>query len=374
MPTNPRPKYKRFYGGHRSAYAERGTSMTEPVWWPMHGKCIVSQSNRGGSGKTALLLALAFHLAIKRGWTNLTVDLDPQANATARSGLFIPDVSDDEAATSHRSIIGLLAANPEEAEKVFPYIRTVKYECVGMPLSIIPGCPSLGWFLDTLRMRPGLSLSEIEHRLARVLRLVEPCFDALFIDTPPGADSFITRTALHMADVALIPVDGYDALYGAHNLLEQIRQEQNMRAQTGRGPVQAYLMCPHLTKGRGETTEEDWYDLARRMFPEHFISAVIPHRSGHRFANDPGMAWYGLSKSGLNQDYLKMWDELLRKMADTASGKLPTLTAWMDEEGLTSRALRKMTERGYVSQGKTIHEMGSRSSPSTPPKKRGAKG
>lgn len=164
------------------------------------GKIIAVCNQKGGTGKTTTVVNVCAYLAIS-GKSVLSIDLDPQGNAT--SGLGIDKYS------IKKSIYNLVL---EEAA----------LQEIALPTAI-----------DNLKIAPAnldLTGAEVElvgmlgreHRLKKALITQQDNYDFILIDSPPSL-GLLTVNALCAADSVLIPVQcEYYALEGLTQLINTI--------------------------------------------------------------------------------------------------------------------------------------------------------
>jgi len=151
---------------------------------------------KGGVGKTTTAINLATVLAL-HGQRILVVDLDPQANCTTGFGL--PFDTGVSIATLFND--QLRHAEPRLAE-VIRAVPNLRHHA-GHPspvLDVIPAGIELQGTVEALRAS---SLGR-ELYLAQLLRLVQPRYDHIVIDTPPQL-GVLTTNALTAADSVIIP-------------------------------------------------------------------------------------------------------------------------------------------------------------------------
>lgn len=164
-------------------------------------KIIVVTLRKGGSGKTttAINLATALHNKKKRV---LLIDLDPQANATISVGI-------DPTSLFNKNINTLFTDINSNTKDI---ITTTSFG-----LSVLPSHPDLA---DT---EVGMKATQIGILKSIVEPLVKD-FDFIVIDTPP-AESFMTASALAIADEVVIPLQTHFlALVGLQEVIDEIEQ------------------------------------------------------------------------------------------------------------------------------------------------------
>jgi chromosome partitioning protein len=166
-------------------------------------KTLVCANQKGGVGKTTLVVHLA-HYAAESGLRVLVIDLDSQRNASGSlaayaNGLNSTQLFGDTALT--------VPALPE-----------------GQRISLIAGNPRL---VDVDRAPPGVINSFLAH-----LKRFEGLFDLCLIDTPP-APGLRTSSALIAADFAIAPTDldqySIDGITALLQTVEGIKQQYNSK-------------------------------------------------------------------------------------------------------------------------------------------------
>lgn len=152
-------------------------------------------NEKGGTGKTTLAVHLAYFLAVRRKRRTLLVDLDPQAQASKSLGVRTPSTS---TLLSHHLFQELV-----DLEK--------RAQATGrFGLSLVPA-------EKTMAFLPPPAQEEI---FARNIR--SSGFQETVLDTPPSP-SWMTRAALSLAQVVVIPVAlTYLAMDGSAELLRTI--------------------------------------------------------------------------------------------------------------------------------------------------------
>ena len=165
------------------------------------GKIIAFSNQKGGVGKTTTCVNLSAYLA-QKGYKVLTVDLDPQGNATSGLGFVKSDVK--------YSVYNVLIDDVPVADAVYK-------TCVDR-LDLLPsGINLAGAEVDLVYVK------DREHVLKKVLETARGCYDFITIDCPPSL-GLLTINALAAADTALIPIQSeYYAMEGLSQLMNTIR-------------------------------------------------------------------------------------------------------------------------------------------------------
>jgi chromosome partitioning protein len=172
---------------------------------------------KGGVGKTTLAVNLAWHFFDHERKNVLLVDLDPQFNATQY-------LMDFTAFDAHRKSAGtvadLLLDKPQLQLRVKRLKKDPSMALYGVEASpgarfdLLPSELDLGWVVK--------NPAQMEYRLEKVLRVLCPKYDYIFIDCAP-TDSVLTTMALTASDFFVVPVrpDRFSIL-GFLNLLKTI--------------------------------------------------------------------------------------------------------------------------------------------------------
>lgn len=159
-------------------------------------------SLKGGVGKTSLSVNIAHALA-NRGCEVLLVDLDPSAHAT----FFFQDRLADSSQPEN-TIVRMLLSLGEEAEIQDPGTMLDRLSLADMTLGIevrerfylLPGGAELRYFLW------GKGALAFKQIFGEVISELASHYDHVIIDTSPDFN-VLTRNALAVSDVAVVPVD-----------------------------------------------------------------------------------------------------------------------------------------------------------------------
>lgn len=146
-------------------------------------RTIAVSTHKGGAGKTVTALAIAAGLA-STGQRCLLVDLDPQGHSSMGIGIDVyePTMKDYFERHPAMSLGDVIQRAPDREH-----------------LDVAPCDLRLAWIAEGLSGRP-----RKEDLLRRGLKVVEPAYDWIVIDTPPSLGT-MTQNALTVADYVLIP-------------------------------------------------------------------------------------------------------------------------------------------------------------------------
>ena len=164
------------------------------------GRIISIANQKGGVGKTTTTINLSASLAML-GKKVLTIDMDPQGNATSGMGIDKNNLEN----TVYNMLLGECA-----------YEDILCETCVDN-LKMLPANINLSGAEVEL-----ILFEEREYRLKKVLDLQKDKFDFIIIDCPPSLN-VLTLNALTASDTVLVPIQcEYFALEGLTQLLHTI--------------------------------------------------------------------------------------------------------------------------------------------------------
>ena len=167
------------------------------------GKVIAIANQKGGVGKTTTQVNLSACVAAL-GRRVLSVDMDPQANATSGLGL---------AAAEGLSIYNAIVGDVDAVDCVLQ----TKIES----LHLLPADIQLAASEVEL-----VNLNNREYVLSNVLSEIKNQYDYLFIDCPPSL-GLLTINALCASDLVIVPIQcEYYALEGVGQLMNTVRRVQ----------------------------------------------------------------------------------------------------------------------------------------------------
>jgi chromosome partitioning protein len=211
-------------------------------------RVIAVASQKGGVGKTTTAISLGACLA-QESRRVLVVDFDPQGNAT--SGLGISGPPDPSV---YEAVIGA-------AEATATIIPTALAN-----LDLMPGGQQLSGAEIEL-----VGVEEWEFRLRKVLDVLRPSYDYVFIDTPPSL-GLLTVNSLVAADSVIIPLQcEYLALEGLSQLVGAIRRVQERL----NPPLRIEGVLLTMFDSRLNLSQQV-VDEARRFFGDLVYQSVIP--------------------------------------------------------------------------------------------------
>lgn len=164
------------------------------------GRIIAIANQKGGVGKTTTAINLSASLA-EAGQKVLTVDFDPQGNATSGLGLEKDDIE--------KTIYHILVEECEIKECLVPDMQE--------HLDLLPSNVELaGAEIELLEMESK------ETMLKSALAKVRDEYDFIIIDCPPTLN-ILTINALTAADTVLVPIQcEYYALEGLNQVLNTV--------------------------------------------------------------------------------------------------------------------------------------------------------
>jgi len=213
------------------------------------GKIIAICNQKGGTGKTTSAINIATYLALA-GKRVLTMDLDPQANATSGLGINKHNI---KKSTYHVLL--------EELD-----INEILQPTAVANLSLAPSNLDLTGAEVELVGTLGR-----EYRLKKALDKVRENFDFVIIDSPPSL-GLLTINALCASDSLIIPVQcEFYALEGLTQLVNTIRLvKDNLNPNLAIEGV-VLTMADYRTNLTKEVIQE-----ARNYFKEKVYNTVIP--------------------------------------------------------------------------------------------------
>ena len=246
---------------------------------------IAIANQKGGCGKTTTAVNLGACLG-RNGEKVLLVDLDPQCHATIGLG-------DPEAAEGPGIVEAVTGWTPRQDQEV---IRTV-----AEGLDLLPS----SWRLSDLEMRL-IRNGDDPALLRQALLELSGSYTHVVLDCPPSTGP-LTRAALSMADLLLVPVEtSFFALYGVGRMLALVEQEENRR-----GRPLLYRILLTLFDRRTGLAREVLREV-REHFGERLLNTVIAINVSLREAASHGQAItdYRRRSRGF-RDHMELADEVL---------------------------------------------------------------
>ena len=222
--------------------------------------CVANQ--KGGVGKTTTTVNLAAGLA-QIGQRVLTVDLDPQGNATMGSGIDkrTLELSVYDVLLESASIAEARLRSPKAGYDVLGATR----ELAGAEIELVP-------------------LERREQRLKAALAAVQEEYDFVLIDCPPSL-SLLTLNGLCSAHGVVVPMQcEYFALEGLSDLVNTIKQvHANLNRELQLIGLLRVMFDPRIT------LQQQVSEQLKTHFGEKVFNTVIPRNV--RLAEAPS---YGL--------------------------------------------------------------------------------
>ncbi|MFJ1542282.1 ParA family protein [Micromonospora chalcea] len=220
---------------------------------------IAVANQKGGSGKTTTILALAGELA-RRGFRVLVIDCDEQGNAT--TGLGVPAAQGDTEGTYYLLM-------DDEAK----------------PADVVVPTPHENIFL----IAGGEKLSEVAAALASEMgnhtflsahvETLRDEFDVILLDTPPAL-SLLTINALYAADEIATPINpGEFDLRGIAQLTKTVKR---INTRLNKTIEIAHVFLINFRPRR--RNDQDAYRFVKEAFPDALIDTADPQ---------PDEEWHG---------------------------------------------------------------------------------
>jgi chromosome partitioning protein len=271
---------------------------------------------KGGVGKTALTVNLAFALAEWHGWSVLVVDIDPQFNTTQHllhekvivnqlSGRTVKDILDPPPPV-------VSVGRPQKQKRAAPksFIKEVAVKGPGH-LALLPSLLDLSF----VNRNP----SGKEGRLELFLRTIADDYNIILIDCPPTT-SVLTHAAFNASRYYLIPVTpDYFAPIGIPLIEEEVSYfRDNLHAPTGEMTPLGIVYT--IVDRRWHA---DWRPVARRVQQATDIEPYATHFSTSKYWRDCAASHepvYRKHKGSVAEAQLRSFTEEFMERLDTAEG------------------------------------------------------
>lgn len=260
-------------------------------------KVVVSTNQKGGVGKTAIIVHLCFYLSKVKNKRVLLFDLDPQGNATKTLS---------QGSTGQKSF------------DCFCENMTIKQSAEQW--TVIDADPRL---YNTVQLAKQKAFPIFKDNI----KSAEKYFDYVLIDTPPTQE-FTMLAALYVADYAFCPIvpEGYsiDGIVKMLQIMQGMTKGQNALNKN----LHFLGMVPSKVRGTSTNHKAAIAELYAK-YPQFMLCGEdgglvgVTERQAVAEALDSKSAVWDISKKSgdgaslASKDFMRVFDAMLKQMGDT---------------------------------------------------------